>query len=108
MKPPGEGAASLSGTIFPHFPLQTLQTLFSAPRLGEPGARAPLFTPETDKLRLDSPFPFLGSGKGLGCRGGCRGVEHAACVREEDGHRWGGDRMREGDVGQGCVCVYEC
>ncbi|KAJ1073256.1 hypothetical protein K5549_015766, partial [Capra hircus] len=45
---------------------ETLQTLFSAPRLGEPGARAPLFTPETDKLRLDSPFPFLGSGKGLG------------------------------------------
>ncbi|XP_010861388.1 PREDICTED: ETS domain-containing transcription factor ERF [Bison bison bison] len=41
---------------------ETLQTLFSAPRLGEPGARAPLFTPETDKLRLDSPFPFLGSG----------------------------------------------
>nr|XP_030729956.1 ETS domain-containing transcription factor ERF [Globicephala melas] len=41
---------------------ETLQTLFSAPRLGEPAARAPLFTPETDKLRLDSPFPFLGSG----------------------------------------------
>ncbi|XP_042639448.1 ETS domain-containing transcription factor ERF-like [Orycteropus afer afer] len=41
---------------------ETLQTLFSAPRLGEPGARTPLFTPETDKLRLDSPFPFLGSG----------------------------------------------
>ncbi|XP_022347493.1 ETS domain-containing transcription factor ERF [Enhydra lutris kenyoni] len=41
---------------------ETLQTLFSAPRLGEPGARAPLFPPETDKLRLDSPFPFLGSG----------------------------------------------
>ncbi|XP_055473295.1 ETS domain-containing transcription factor ERF-like isoform X4 [Psammomys obesus] len=29
---------------------------------GEPGGRAPLFTPEMDKLRLDSPFPFLGSG----------------------------------------------
>uniref|UniRef100_A0A8C8ZRV6 ETS repressor factor like n=1 Tax=Prolemur simus TaxID=1328070 RepID=A0A8C8ZRV6_PROSS len=41
---------------------ETLQTLFSAPRLGEPGARTPLFSPETDKLRLDSPFPFLGSG----------------------------------------------
>ncbi|VTJ54905.1 Hypothetical predicted protein [Marmota monax] len=41
---------------------EALQTLFSAPRLGEPGARTPLFTPETDKLRLDSPFPFLGSG----------------------------------------------
>uniref|UniRef100_A0A8C9CJG4 ETS repressor factor like n=1 Tax=Phocoena sinus TaxID=42100 RepID=A0A8C9CJG4_PHOSS len=41
---------------------ETLQTLFSAPRLGEPAARAPLFTPETDKLHLDSPFPFLGSG----------------------------------------------
>ncbi|XP_063657841.1 ETS domain-containing transcription factor ERF-like isoform X2 [Pan troglodytes] len=41
---------------------ETLQTLFSAPRLGEPGARTPLFTSETDKLRLDSPFPFLGSG----------------------------------------------
>lgn len=49
-----------------HLPHQTLQTLFSAPRLGEPGARLPLFTPETDKLRLDSPFPFLGSGKGPG------------------------------------------
>lgn len=52
-----------------HLPHQTLQTLFSAPRLGEPGARAPLFTPETDKLRLDSPFPFLGSGKGPGGTG---------------------------------------
>uniref|UniRef100_A0A8C0W9Z5 ETS domain-containing protein n=1 Tax=Castor canadensis TaxID=51338 RepID=A0A8C0W9Z5_CASCN len=41
---------------------ETLQTLFSAPRLGEPGARTPLFTPETDKLRVDSPFSFLGSG----------------------------------------------
>lgn len=58
----------------PRLPLQTLQTLFSAPRLGEPGARAPLFTPETDKLRLDSPFPFLGSGKGLGPRGAGRGM----------------------------------
>ncbi|XP_076784555.1 ETS domain-containing transcription factor ERF-like [Arvicanthis niloticus] len=46
----------------PTSPLQTLQNLFSTPRLGEPGGRTPLFTPETDKLRLDSPFPFLGSG----------------------------------------------
>lgn len=53
-----------------HLPLQALQTLFSAPRLGEPGARTPLFTPETDKLRLDSTFPFLGSGKSLGVLGG--------------------------------------
>lgn len=56
----------LSTTVFPYFPCQTLQNLFSTPRLGEPGVRTPLFTPETDKLRLDSPFPFLGSGKGLG------------------------------------------
>lgn len=60
----------------PH-PFQTLQTLFATPRLGEPGARTPLFTPETDKLRLDSPFPFLGSGKGLRVLGVMR---LSACV----------------------------
>lgn len=56
---PFGGAA---GPDAPPLTPETLQTLFSAPRLGEPGARAPLFTPDTDKLRLDSPFPFLGSG----------------------------------------------
>nr|XP_021519870.1 ETS domain-containing transcription factor ERF [Meriones unguiculatus] len=45
---------------------ETLQNLFSTPRLGEPGGRTPLFTPEMDKLRLDSPFPFLGSGAAAG------------------------------------------
>lgn len=64
----------------PPLPLQTLQTLFSAPRLGEPAARAPLFTPETDKLRLDSPFPFLGSGKGLGSRRAGEGCVRAIVV----------------------------
>nr|XP_058135111.1 ETS domain-containing transcription factor ERF-like [Dasypus novemcinctus] len=52
--PPGPDAPPLTP--------ETLQTLFSGPRLGEPGARTSLFTPETEKLRLDSPFPFLGSG----------------------------------------------
>ncbi|CAD7692590.1 unnamed protein product [Nyctereutes procyonoides] len=54
--------AGTPGPDAPPLTPETLQTLFSAPRLGEPGARAPLFTPEPDKLRLDSPFPFLGSG----------------------------------------------
>lgn len=73
MSPWGGGSQSERHCL-PHLLLQTLQTLFSAPRLGEPGARAPLFTPETDKLRLDSPFPFLGSGKGLGSRGASGGM----------------------------------
>ncbi|VCX42913.1 unnamed protein product [Gulo gulo] len=64
---------------------ETLQTLFSAPRLGEPGARAPLFPPETDKLRLDSPFPFLGSGKGLRVWVLVGGGARCPCLREEDG-----------------------
>lgn len=73
-----------------HLPLQALQTLFSAPRLGEPGARTPLFTPETDKLRLDSPFPFLGSGKSLGVLGEiCTFEGRGAKMRDrkEDGGR---------------------
>ncbi|XP_035868735.1 ETS domain-containing transcription factor ERF-like isoform X1 [Phyllostomus discolor] len=58
--------AGAPGPDAPPLTPETLQTLFSAPRLGEPGARAPLFTPEMDKLRLDSPFPFLGSGGATG------------------------------------------
>lgn len=92
--------------------LQTLQTLFSAPRLGEPGARAPLFTPDTDKLRLDSPFPFLGSGKGLGVQG-CWGGGQACCMcgkrvgkdgeeRQDAGRKPGGG----GGGGQDSVCVH--
>ncbi|XP_042824448.1 ETS domain-containing transcription factor ERF-like isoform X1 [Panthera tigris] len=82
---------------------ETLQTLFSAPRLGEPGARAPLFTPETDKLRLDSPFPFLGSGKSLRVLGEGGGMLHVF-----EGKGWakmGRDRMQEGGPGRGCVCA---
>lgn len=75
--PRGWGSQAERGCLLP---LQTLQTLFSAPRLGEPGARAPLFTPETDKLRLDSPFPFLGSGKGLWVWVPAGGGGHAARV----------------------------
>ncbi|XP_054854917.1 ETS domain-containing transcription factor ERF-like [Eublepharis macularius] len=43
---------------------ETLQTLFSNPRLGDATTRAPLFErqSETEKLRLDAAFPFLGSG----------------------------------------------
>lgn len=101
--PPGHEPLGRSGWSeqhrLPHLSLQTLQTLFSAPRLGEPGARAPLFTPETDKLRLDSPFPLLGSGKGLGSRG-CRvGVL---------GKRMGRDRMQEGGGEAAVVCVCVC
>ncbi|XP_076986582.1 ETS domain-containing transcription factor ERF-like [Tamandua tetradactyla] len=56
------GPFGAPGPDAPPLTPETLQTLFSGPRLGELGARTPLFTPETDKLRLDSPFPFLGSG----------------------------------------------
>ncbi|XP_063168404.1 ETS domain-containing transcription factor ERF-like [Candoia aspera] len=43
---------------------ETLQSLFSSPRLGDPSSRNPLFErqPEPEKLRLDAAFPFLGSG----------------------------------------------
>ncbi|XP_053123454.1 ETS domain-containing transcription factor ERF-like [Hemicordylus capensis] len=43
---------------------ETLQSLFSSPRLGDPATRTPLFErqTETEKLRLDAAFPFLGSG----------------------------------------------
>ncbi|XP_069058188.1 ETS domain-containing transcription factor ERF-like [Pleurodeles waltl] len=59
----GSHAAHDCGPLTP----EALQTLFSSPRLGEPGTRNPLFErhisgSETDKLRLDSTFPFLGSG----------------------------------------------
>lgn len=89
---------------------QTLQTLFSAPRLGEPGARAPLFTPETDKLRLDSPFPFLGSGKGLWVlvpTTGCvwRGGACCMCLRGKDRQRWGETGCRKEAQGE-VVCAY--
>ncbi|CAM2107854.1 unnamed protein product [Caretta caretta] len=43
---------------------ETLQSLFSSPRLGGPPGRGPLFErqAESEKLRLDSALPFLGSG----------------------------------------------
>lgn len=86
----------------PTSPLQTLQNLFSTPRLGEPGGRTPLFTPETDKLRLDSPFPFLGSGKGLG-------LGEWICTGRE---RTPGDKIVGGnpgrDVSTESVCGYIC
>ncbi|XP_026518430.1 ETS domain-containing transcription factor ERF-like, partial [Terrapene carolina triunguis] len=43
---------------------ETLQSLFASPRLGDPPGRSPLFErqAESEKLRLDSAIPFLGSG----------------------------------------------
>nr|XP_033818842.1 ETS domain-containing transcription factor ERF-like [Geotrypetes seraphini] len=46
---------------------EALQTLFSPPRLGDPGNRSPLFerqvqNSEAEKLRMETAFPFLGSG----------------------------------------------
>ncbi|XP_029433419.1 ETS domain-containing transcription factor ERF [Rhinatrema bivittatum] len=46
---------------------EALQTLFSTPRLGDPGSRSPLFerqvsSSEAEKLRMEAAFPFLGSG----------------------------------------------
>ncbi|XP_032627766.1 ETS domain-containing transcription factor ERF-like [Chelonoidis abingdonii] len=51
---------------------ETLQSLFSSPRLGDPPRRGPLFErqAESEKLRLDSAIPFLGSGESWGRRGG--------------------------------------
>ncbi|XP_020859521.1 ETS domain-containing transcription factor ERF-like [Phascolarctos cinereus] len=60
---PFGGAAGPDG---PPLTPEALQTLFSTPRL-DTGSRTPLFAqhlsaPDTDKLRLDGPFPFLGPG----------------------------------------------
>uniref|UniRef100_A0A6J0UUE1 ETS domain-containing transcription factor ERF-like n=1 Tax=Pogona vitticeps TaxID=103695 RepID=A0A6J0UUE1_9SAUR len=43
---------------------EALQSLFTSPRLADPATRTPLFDrqSETEKLRLDAAFPFLGSG----------------------------------------------
>ncbi|XP_048355345.1 ETS domain-containing transcription factor ERF-like [Sphaerodactylus townsendi] len=55
---------SSPGADCPPLTPETLQSLFTSPRLGDPATRSPLFErqSETEKLRLDAAFPFLGSG----------------------------------------------